>query len=734
MNEAVIGSHHYTQEVQPPAQLVNWLRQSGFLPSRKAPGDYSRCLGPLLESLAWQGDARQLSDALPPEMTHMSLFDLTNIMACLGFEYHRQKMALRDVGEMMVPCLMLTKQADGSERTLVVQQISDRGWLCHSVQEDSLLLIEDGSLQGMTYQFRRLQEPADMAERYARSKTGFTWFRGIFERFNATVWQVVACGFLLNIAGLASPLFVMIVYDRVIGARSYDALPYLTIGVLIAIVMEGVLRFIRLHALAWMSARINAIVSVAIFERLLFLSPSYTERASVPAQLSRLRAFEMVRDFFSGPIFMAMLELPFVLVIMIVIGLIAGPLVWIALIVGMIYVLMLVVMHRKMMFHIHRTSRSQSERQQVAVEVFTRLPMLRLSGVANTMADRFSAASARASMAQFRSGLVAETIEHVTHALAMLAGVATLGFGVQMIWDGELSIGGLVATMILIWRALYPLQTACALLPRVEHIRNAILQVNRLMAIAPERDPNRESQGFIPFTGHIGLSHVGLRYSRLSDPVFVGLTANIHKGELIAITGGNGAGKSSILKLVAGLYMPQAGTVRIDGIDIRQFDPLLLRRNIAYQPQHTDMFSGTIREYLRNTVPLATEDQLRHVLDMAQVLGEIEALPLGLNTRLDAMEHTMPDGLMVRLRLAQLYLAPQSVILCDELPNEVLSDTCGERFRQFLADQKGHRTVLFVTQHRDIISMADKVIWLRNDHAPRIGTPSQAINWMIGEA
>lgn len=734
-----------TQMAQAPLRLIEALRARGWLdaPPLGQP-DYTLALALLLEKLGWQGDIRQLCDALPravdgldfaetsDQARRFGMFDLMNAMAFLGYEYSKSRCTLGDIKDIMLPCVMQI-QGRNTSRMVVLLSHSERGWLSRDLVSGEQSILTDKGLKGKLTIFRMRQTDESGAEHYARTKTGYTWFRTVSLRFMPLIWQVVGLGFLINMLALIVPIFVMVIYDRVIGARSLDTLPYLTVGVMIALTLEAVLRFVRLHALSWLGARITSIVSIAIFERLIFLPPAYTEHASVPAQLARMRAFEMLRDFFSGSIFLSLLELPFVIILLIAIALISGPLVWIAVSVSAVYLVMLLILRRHIVFNMHRTSRCMSERQQAAVETFTKLDSLKLCGLSDTMADRFSLASARASISQFRSQFIASSLEHASSALSMLTGVATLAFGVEYIWSGDMTVGALVATMILTWRTLNPLQTACAMLPRLEHVRNSIEQVNRLMTLGTEREPNRPAQSFAPFVGHIRMQSVGLRYSRNADPVFGALTLDIRPGQLVAVTGGNGAGKTSLLKLISGLYVPQSGTIRIDGTDTRQFDPLLMRRNMTYISQTPHIFSGSIYAYFALSIPAIDEAEVAQALKDAGIWEDISSLPAGLHTLVeDAMQQLSP-ALITSLNLARLYLQPQPIILCDEMPNNLLTGAAGSHLRRWMQSGRGRRTMVYVSHHRDFIGLADQVLYLQRERAPRIGTAMQAMQWMNEE-
>jgi ABC-type bacteriocin/lantibiotic exporter with double-glycine peptidase domain len=211
----------------------------------------------------------------------------------------------------------------------------------------------------------------------------------------------------------------------------------------------------------------------------------------------------------------------------------------------------------------------------------------------------------------------------------MISGLAVVGFGVHLIWNGSITIGALVATMLIIWRILGPLQTMCSMLPRIEQLRNSISQINRLVNVEIERHPTVLKRPIEKLEGHVRLTNVGLRYSTEVEPIFVGLDIDVQAGEVIGITGVNGSGKSSLLKLINGLYKPQTGTIRIDDINIRQLEPIELRNYIAYLPQMPNFFEGTIKENLLLVNPLATDEEIDNALILATAMDEIEELEHG---------------------------------------------------------------------------------------------------------
>jgi ATP-binding cassette subfamily C protein LapB len=265
-------------------------------------------------------------------------------------------------------------------------------------------------------------------------------------------------------------------------------------------------------------------------------------------------------------------------------------------------------------------------------------------------------------------------------------------------------------------------------MPRIEQLKNSIAQVNRLMNIAVERTPHVLKKPIDHLDGHIKLSNIGLRYNKDIEPVFVGLNLDVKAGEIIAITGGNGSGKTTILKLINGLYKPQAGNIRIDGIDIRQLEPIELRHYIAYLPQNPDFFEGTIRENLHLANPLCTDQDINNALEKANALDDVNDLENGLDTEICGNNFILPSGFAYRLNFARILLKDSNILLLDELPNASLNSSTGESYQNLIKESKGVRTVFFVTHRDDYLKMADKVIVLRAGKKPQILEPDEVIN------
>jgi ATP-binding cassette subfamily C protein LapB len=307
------------------------------------------------------------------------------------------------------------------------------------------------------------------------------------------------------------------------------------------------------------------------------------------------------------------------------------------------------------------------------------------------------------------------------------AGIATLAFGAVRVLDGDMSIGALVASMILVWRVLVPLQVAFLGLTRFEQIKHGLKQLDQLMRLEPERqhgeagDPNRS------LTGQVVFHHVSLRYAPTSEPALLGFDLRVEPGEVIAITGSNGAGKSTVLKLVAGLYRSQAGAVLIDGMDLRQLDPGELRWATASVPQTCELFHGTIAQNLRLANPTASDEDLISAARDAVILDEILALPDGFETRLtDRLQRQLSNGFKQGLMLARAYAKNAPIYLLDE-PAAHLDGEGDRALMHKLEALRGRATVFIVTHRPSHLRLADRVVVMDAGRILLNGPPGEVL-------
>jgi len=689
-------------------------------------GVWEVCLCALVLKLEPQCKVQRLLDALPYGEDAMDDAGFLNTMAHLGYYCRPADSELEDIDERLLPGVFIPGSGDPC---IVLGRDADENLLFYDPVSRLISHVPPSfDKDGRVWFFQKYDETRAATSKFMRKGSGHEWFRALLGRFQGTFLQVLAAGLVLNLIALATPLFIMLVYDRVIAAGSPDVLPMLALGALIAIAFEWRLRQIRSTGLSWLAGRLDNIVGNRIFAHLIGLSPDLIEKASVAAQIARIKTFESVRDFFSGSVFLSLLEAPFVFISAMAIGVIAGPLVFVPLFMVLGYIGLFVFIREKVKTAIRLAAKASSARQQFTIETFEKLEGIRGHGLTAKWQEKFRHLSGREMMAHFHLGWLGMAAETCAHTLTVIAAVATIGFGVHMIWAGAMTTGALVATMILVWRILTPFYSLCTMIPRLEQLRNSIMQVNKLMDIDTEAEEAMSFSRLPRLRGAVSFHNVSFRYGDDADYVFSGLTFAARPGEMVALTGSNGAGKATVLKLIKSLHRATGGTVRIDGFDIRQLDAPDLRRQIAYVPKVPSYFLGTVAENLRFGNPLAGEADLQKALQLADAWDDVQKLPQGLDTVIGTHGAVKPtSNLAARLSLARAYLHPAAILLIDELPNSLLSGRTGENLKDYLRAIKGKRTVILCTYREDFMQFADSIVWLRGAETPVAGLREQMV-------
>jgi len=721
MSEAVLEK---IRELRDRVEPYGWLSRTG------KPSAYAECIAPLLVALGWHGEIHQLCESLPHYPDKMDRVDTVNVFSNLNYVVQNTEIKTRSFDDRLCPCLVVAHLGTAREHPFVFFKAVD-----------DTVFVFDGKTKEISGfdSFRPGQINIFTCtplteESLNKSKISdqvhekpLRWLGDLLLRFKHVGRQTMITSLVINILALVSSLYVMAVYDKVIGSRAPDTLMYLGIGALIAILFESVLRYLRARSLAFFGVRLDAIITSAIFERLMFMPPRIVENSSIPTQISRLRDFDSVRNFFAGPLGISTHEIPFTAIFIFTIWLVGGPLVKIPLLLVAAYALLGAIMLPRIQASTEEGAAAGVRRQTLMVETMRKMRAIKINGALDSWLSRFRELSGISSYTSFKSSMQTAVVESVSYGLSVAASAVTLTYGIFLVWDGVITTGGLIASMMLIWRVISPLQATCNALVRIRYIFRSVNQVHKLMRSDPEHKTTI-SEETLQLKGEINFSGVGLRYSADRSAVFSGLTLDIGKGEIVAISGRSGSGKSSFLKLIMGLYPPQMGAIRIDGVDIRQRDPVALRRNIAYVPQTPELFHGSIEQNLRMCRPDASEKALKEALDLSGALQDVEKLDEGLNYFIgDYRSEQLSSNMTFRLTLARAYLRDSSIMLVDEMPPSLIAHTTGERFRDFCSQKRTFKTILYVTDREEDILRADRLVYLAGNGQVLTGKPGELL-------
>ncbi len=522
--------------------------------------------------------------------------------------------------------------------------------------------------------------------------------------------MILATAFI-NILGLALPLTLLQIYDRILPNTAQGTLLLLVIGVGFAILLETVLRLIRSYVGGWMGARFEHLAGCAAIERLLTSEITEFEKDGSGVHLERFNSFSILRDFFSGQAIITLCDLPFAVLFLLLITYLAGWLVLVPLaLIALFFVAAFAVGHL-LRQSLENRIKADDRRFNFIIEVLGGVHTVKAMAMENQMLRRYERLQESCAESDYSVAFNSATALGIGTVFSQLTIFSVVGLGALQVINGSLTVGGLAACTMLAGRALQPLQRAAGIWTRFQNIRLALDRATRVFDMTPESEGDR-----IPLPavkGAIELKNVDYRESENEPLVIDHVSLSIAAGETIAITGEQSSSHSSLLCLVMGVLKPSSGQVLIDGHDLAGLDPDSVRRQIAYLPQDAVLFNGTILENLTMFRPEAEEQ----ALEIAKYLGldqSVTRMPKGYETIVgDGAEESQPRGRKQRIDVGRALVDRPRILLFNSV-NSAMDREGDTILRSFLEKIKGQCTQILVTHRPSLISLADRVFELRN--------------------
>ncbi len=534
------------------------------------------------------------------------------------------------------------------------------------------------------------------------------WFWGALLEQAPLYRDVLGAALLINVFALVMPIFSMNVYDRVVPNNATETLWMLALGVLLVVGMDFMMRLLRGHFIDLASARIDVKLSALIMERVLGMRLE-AKPASVGSLASNLRSCESVRDFIASATVTALIDFPFALIFLLVILWISWPLVLIpivGLIVGVIYAY---VVQHKMHELSETTYRAAALRNAALVESLTALETIKTQGAEGVVQNKWERTSAFLSRTNAQMRLLSASATNGAATIAQVVSVALIVAGVYLIHERLLTMGGLIAVNMLGGRAIAPLGQAVGMLMQFQNARMSLETLDKLMAQPVERP---DALAFIhrpEIEGEIEFRDVSFSYPGQDEPALQNVSLRVAPGEHVVILGRTGSGKTTLQKLMLGLYQPTAGAVRIDGIDLRQLDPADLRRNVGFVGQDATLFYGTLRENIAIGAPYADDSAIVHAAEVAGLTQFVNRHPKGFDMLIGERGESLSGGQRQEVAIARAVLMDPPVLFFDE-PTSAMDFTTEAAFKERLRRFAAHKTMVIVTHRSSLIDLATRMI------------------------
>ncbi|HQU80668.1 MAG TPA: type I secretion system permease/ATPase [Azonexus sp.] len=534
------------------------------------------------------------------------------------------------------------------------------------------------------------------------------WFWGALADQWPVYRDVLGAALLINVIALAMPLFSMNVYDRVIPNRAIETLWVLALGVILLFAVDLMLRLLRGYFIDLASARIDMQLSAKIMDRVLGVRME-ARPAAVGAFSSNLRSFESVRDFITSASVTAFIDLPFALLFVFVIALIAWQLVIPVVLAIIVVVIYAYILQHKMQSLAETTYRAGALRNATLIESLTALETIKTQGAEGVMQAKWEKSVAFVSRVNNQMRFLSAAATNGAMEVQQLVNVVTIIVGVYLISEGMLSMGGLIACTMLASRAVAPLGQMVGLLMQYHNAKTSLTSLDEVMKKPIERPADASFVHRPELRGDIEFSNLQFSYPGSSIPALKNFSCRIAAGERVVVIGRIGSGKTTLQKLLLGLYQPTEGAVMIDGVDVRQLDPADLRRNIGYVSQEPTLFYGTLRDNIAIGAPYADDAAIVAAAEIAGLTEFVNRHPEGFDMLIGERGDSLSGGQRQSVAIARAFLMDPPILLLDE-PTSAMDFTSEQQFKQRLKAFAGHKTVIIVTHRNSLLDLATRII------------------------
>ncbi len=534
------------------------------------------------------------------------------------------------------------------------------------------------------------------------------WFWGTLAENSRIYRDIMIAAFAVNMFALAMPLFTMNVYDRVVPNRATETLWVMAIGIALIVIGDLVLRTVRGYFLDWASARVDVKLSGRIMEQVLGIRMEQRPN-SVGSFASNLRSFETVRDFITSATITTLIDIPFGLIFIGVIAWIAWPMI-IPVILGAILILVYSLSVQTKMHELSETMyRAGAMRNAILIESLVGLETVKALGIEGNMQRKWEHSAHYLTEVSSKLRLLSTSINNGASSIQQLITVTLVVLGVYLVINGDLTMGGLMACTMLSSRALVPISQAAGLLTQYHNASTSLTSLDEIMHRPVERPADANFLSRPAFNGDIEFREVSFDYPGSEEAALTKVSFKIRRGEHVALLGRMGSGKTTIHKLILGLYQPTSGAILIDGIDARQIDPAELRRSIGYVQQDTHLFYGTMRDNLTISAQHADDASVLAAAHIGGIDEFINSHPKGFDMLVGERGETLSGGQKQGVGIARAMINKPSILLLDE-PTSAMDHSGEDAIKRRLAEATQHNTMVLISHRSSLFDLVTRII------------------------
>ena len=647
---------------------------------------------------------------LPVDKGGLTPSTFSRAAAKAGFATKIQKMPFEDLGQELLPAILLLNKnkacvllSINKEKATASVLFSETGQGMINMPISKLKTIFTGYVIFSRPRFRLDQRTPEITE-----VAGRHWFWSAFLEQKSLYKDVMVAAFLINLFALAVPFFSMNVYDRVIPTHAEETLWMLVIGVILITGFDYVLKLVRSHFVDLAGSRIDVKLSGFIMQKVMGMRLE-DKPASVGSFAQTLRSFEAIRDFVSSASVTALIDLPFAILFIIVIAWIAWPLIIFPLIAVVFVLLYTFKIQKEVHALTEQSQRTAALRNSVLIESLSALETLKTLGAENYIQTKWEMIAAQLAKVTSSTRLKSHSATGVVGAMSAVCVAVNVLVGVYLIHFKMLTMGGLIASGMLIGRIIAPLGQVVSLMMQYENAKLSLKTIEEQMKKPTERSQDISYVHREHIRGDIELRQVKFSYPNQENKALDGVSINVKQGEHVAIIGRTGSGKTTLMRLILGLYQPSEGAIRLDGIDLRQIDPADVRSHMGSVEQHTTLFFGSLRENITIAAPHVEDSQIIEAAEIGMLTDMVNQHPRGFDMTIGERGESLSGGQRQGVAIARAVLMSPSILLFDE-PTSAMDFTTETLFIKKMKSYTEGKTLIVTTHRMSLLDLVDRLI------------------------
>jgi ATP-binding cassette subfamily C protein LapB len=673
------------------------------------------CLVLLSEHFGNPCSAEALAAGLPLTSSVVSPELVPQAAMRAGLSAKLSRKSLDNIPAMLLPCIVMLKD----QKACVLQSLDFKN------NKVVITLPETGGEEQLTvealeavyvgYLFlikQKYHVDRDFDVHISDTKTHWLW--DTIRESTPIYRDVIIASILVNIFALVSPLLVMNIYDKIVPNLAFESLWVLAIGATIAYIFDFILKQLRAYLIDVAGKKVDIQTSSKLYAKVICL-PLEKKSPSVGGMARQLGEFESVRDFLSSATVTALVDLPFSLLFVFIIYLVAGDLAIFSILATLLILGYAFLVQKKLRHAIEESNKFSGLRHGHLVESLSSLESIKANGAEGVVQSAWQQMLGYTANWQLKTKVLTNSVINFSSLIVHLVIVAVLILGVYRVSDGLISMGGIIAAVMLSSRAVGPMARLASLMTRYNQTASSLRQLDGIMEQESEFEDKGHLTSHNKLQGNIVLEHVTFNYPGNEKPALYPVTLKINPGEKIAIIGRNGSGKSTLAKLLLGLYSPKQGSLRYDGMHQGQIHPSDLRRNIGYLPQDIVLFHGSIKDNILFGTKQITEYQLMRAVQLSGVNLFTDMESQGLELQVGEGGLALSRGQRQAVALARAILNDPQMLLLDE-PTASLDARAEKLFIESMKKTAEQRTLLLITHKMHLLQLVDRIIVLDNGH------------------